>query len=211
MTTQLRILLVDDHWFVHEGVGLFLEQAGLQVEHAYTGEEAVERIGQGCPDVVIMDVSMPGAQLDGIEACREIRSRYGASPAVIIYTVAAAVSEKPWQPYAEAVLAGAAGYVDKGARKQELLEAIRLAAEGKPFFDPLRMQQAMLEWSRASQHEAAYKSLTRREREVLDLLREGKTNREIAEELSIAYDTVRNHVSNILGKLGVSRRGQVVG
>ncbi len=204
----MQVLLVDDHWFVHEGVGLFLEQAGLQVGHAYTGEEAVERIGPEDPDVVVMDVSMPGAQLDGIEACREIRSRYGSRPPVIIYTVAASVTEKPWQSYAEAVLAGAVGYVDKGARKQELLEAVRLAAEGKPFFDPLRMQQAIQEWNRASRRESAYRSLTRREREVLNLLQEGKTNREIAAELSIAYDTVRNHVSNILGKLGLSRRGQ---
>jgi two-component system response regulator DevR len=205
----MRVLLVDDHWFVHEGVGAYLEQGGFAVAHAYTGEEALEWLGSERPDVVVMDVSMPGAALDGIEACREIRSRYGAVPPVVIYTVAAAFAGEPWRPYAEAVLAGAAGYVDKGARKEELVRAIRLVVEGQPFFDPRRMQEAIVEWGRASQREAAYRSLTRREREVLELLQAGKTNREIAEALFIAYDTVRNHVSSILGKLGLSRRAEV--
>jgi len=205
----MLVLLVDDHWFVHEGVGTYLEANGCTVAHAYTGEEALELLEAALPDVVVMDVSMPGAQCDGIEACREIRSRYGAAPPVVIYTVAAAVAEEPWRPYAEAVLAGAAGYVDKGARKGALLQALHSVAEGRPFFDPQRMQEAMVAWDRASEREAAYRSLTRREREVLELLRAGQTNREIAEALSIAYDTVRNHVSSILGKLGLSRRGEV--
>jgi DNA-binding NarL/FixJ family response regulator len=206
---HMKILLVDDHWFVHEGVGAYLEANGYTVAHAYTGEEALDLIAQALPDVVVMDVSMPGAELDGIAACREIRSRYGAAPPVVIYTVASAVAEEPWRPYAEAVLAGAGGYVDKGARKEELDRAIRLVVEGRPFFDAQRIQEAMVEWSHASQREAAYRSLTRREREVFKLLQAGKTNREIAEELSIAYDTVRNHVSNILGKLGIRRRAEV--
>ena len=205
----MKVLLVDDHWFVHEGVGAYLEQAGFTVAHAYTGEEALASIEAERPAVVVMDVSMPGAQCDGIAACREVRSRYGLVPPVVIYTVAAAFAGEPWRPYAEAVLAGAAGYVDKGARKEELVRAIRLVAAGQPFFDPQRMQEALVEWGRAAQREAAYRTLTRREREVLQLLQAGRTNREIAEALSIAYDTVRNHVSNILGKLGMSRRAEV--
>lgn len=205
----MQVLLVDDHWFVHEGVGAYLEQAGLEVTHAYSGEEALERIAQEQPAVVVMDVSMPGAKWDGIEACREVRSRHGGVPPVLIYTVASTVAEEPWRPYAEAVLAGAAGYVDKGARKEELVRAIRTVAEGQPFFDPRRIQEAMVEWGCAAQREAAYRSLTRREREVLGLLQAGRTNREIAAELSVAYDTVRNHVSSILGKLGISRRAEV--
>lgn len=206
----LKVLLVDDHWFVHEGVGAYLEQGGFQVVPAYSGEEAVDLVGRECPDVVVMDISMPEAQLDGIEACREIRSHHGDGPAVLIYTVAADLVAQPWRPYAEAVLAGADGYVDKGARKEELVRAIRLVVEGQPFFDPRRMQEAMQEWARASRREKLYQSLTRREREVLALVKEGRTNREIAEALTIAYDTVRNHVSSILGKLGLSRRGEAI-
>jgi DNA-binding NarL/FixJ family response regulator len=196
---------------VHDGVGLYLEEAGFEVIHAHTGEEAVDLVDREQPDVVIMDIHMPQAELDGIEACRAIRDCYGAVPPVIVYTVAGDFNEQPWRPYAEAVMAGAAGYVDKGAKKKELVRAITLVAEGLAFFDPVRMQEAMLQWNEASCRDKRLDKLTRREEQVLALIQEGLTNKEISEELGITHHTVRNHVSSILNKLGLSRRGEAAG
>jgi DNA-binding NarL/FixJ family response regulator len=201
----MKILLVDDHVWIHDSVGLFLQQQGHEVLSAYSGEESLELVETEQPDLVLMDVSMPNAELDGIAACREIRNQHKMP--ILIFT-AAADFEEWWRPYAQAIMAGASGFVDKGAGKRGLRRAVQAAAEKHSFFDPHKVREATSNWERVCRKQKLYKRLSRREREVLDLIRQGKTNREIAEALVISFSTVRTHVENILCKLEVTGRAE---
>lgn len=200
----LKILICDDHDIVHDALTMLLELKGYEVVNARSGEEAIAMVVQKRPDLVLMDIIMPESRLNGIEACREIHNLYPKTP-VIMYTAASEYGDW-WLPYAEAVMAGAVGYVDKSSGKRGLLQAIQVVKRGGQFLDPEKRKQALREWDDVCRAERLYDELSPTEKEVLDLLLEGKTNAEIAEELSVTKWAVYPHVRNLLTKLKVSTR-----
>ncbi len=201
MPDPIRVLIVDDHAVVREGLRSFLElQDGIAVAgEAADGEEAVEAVERLRPDVVLMDLVMPKA--DGVEAMRRLRER-GASARVIVLT--SFLDDERLLP---AVRAGAAGYLLKDAQPQELARAIRTAHAGEALIDPAvaaRLVDALAE----DRRDDRYDELTPRERDVLELIGRGYSNKRIALELGAAEKTVKNHVSHVLAKLGVADRTQ---
>lgn len=202
----IRILIADDHTLFREGLrSLFASVADTRVVgEAASGEEAIVLAEALQPDVVLMDIQMPG--LNGIEATRRITH---ASPHIGVVMVT--MFEDDESVFA-AMRAGARGYVLKGADQEEMLRAVRCAARGEALFGPAIA--ARLTRFFAAPRPAAmpnlFPDLTDREREVLDLIAQGRNNETIADELIISRKTVRNHVSNILNKLQVADRAQAI-
>jgi DNA-binding NarL/FixJ family response regulator len=191
--------LVDDHEVVRLGLKALLDRHPTfeVVAEASTAREAVERVETFHPDVVVMDIRLPGGS--GIEACQEIADKYPESKVIMLTSYAED------EMLFSAIRAGAAGYVLKqiggrpGARHQAVGRARRCSAVTQRIFQEVRKA--------AREEEAsAFSALTHQERHVLLLVSEGKTNREIAKALFLGEGTVRNYVSSILSKLGVSNR-----
>lgn len=207
MTTSsasIRVLLVDDHAVVRLGLrSLLVNQPGFRVVgEAGTAAEAVALARQARPDVVLMDVRLPDGS--GIEACRKIKSENPECRVVML------TSYSDEEAIVGAVMAGANGYLLKQADSERLTQAIRDAASGASSLDP-RAAGALLTQFRelsAKQAEAELAGLTDRERRMLALIAEGYTNRAIGERLHLSEKTVRNHVSQLLRKLGFQRRSQ---
>jgi DNA-binding NarL/FixJ family response regulator len=201
MTT--RLMIVDDHEVVRMGLkaALEIEEDFTVVAEAGSGQDAIDRAKVQRPDIVLMDVRMDG--MDGIEACREIRSELPQTKVLMLTSFAEE------ETVVAALLAGAAGYVLKNVARARLLEALRAVARGESLLDS-KLTKNVLEKLMAGG--AAKKDedsvLTEREREVLVLIAEGATNKEIASKLVVSENTARNHVSHILGKLGFSRRSE---
>ena len=199
---KTRLMIVDDHEVVRMGL-----RAALEVEPDFTvvaeagnGKEAIEKARAHQPDIVLMDVRMDG--MDGIEACREIRSEYPDTKVLMLTSFAEE------ETVVSALLAGAAGYVLNNLARSRLLEALRSVARGESLLDS-KVTKGVLEKLVAGKDKAAPDDeLTPREREVLILIAEGATNKEIAQKLVVSENTARNHVSHILGKLGFSRRSE---
>jgi DNA-binding NarL/FixJ family response regulator len=199
----IRVLIVDDHAVVREGLRTFLElQEGLEVVgEAGDGEEALEEGQRLTPDVILMDLVMP--KLDGVSAMRALRYRV---PDARIIVLTSFLEDDRLLP---AIQAGAAGYLLKNVQPAELARAIRAAARGEAIIDPsaaAALVQALAENSRPRAAEP--ERLTRREREVLELIAGGRSNKRIALELGIAEKTVKTHVGHVLAKLGVTDRTQ---
>jgi two-component system, NarL family, response regulator LiaR len=199
----IKVLIVDDHAVVREGLRTFLElQDGLEVVgEAGDGEEALEEGQRLAPDVILMDLVMP--KLDGVGAMRALRDRVPDARVIVLTSF---LEDDRLLP---AIQAGAAGYLLKNVQPSELARAIRAAARGEAVIDPsaaARLVQAVADSStqRASEPER----LTRREREVLELIAGGRSNKRIALELGISEKTVKTHVGHVLAKLGVSDRTQ---
>jgi len=201
MSDPIRVLIADDHAVLREGLRSFLElQDGIEiVGDAADGAEAVELAEKLRPAVVLMDLVMP--KLDGVEAMRELRERVPETRVIILTSY---IDDDRLLP---AIRAGAAGYLLKNAEPQELARAIRAADAGEALIDP-SVAARLVERLAEDDSRDDYESLTAREREVLELIGRGFSNKRIALELDIAEKTVKTHVSNLLGKLGVADRTQ---
>jgi DNA-binding NarL/FixJ family response regulator len=205
VTEQIRVLVADDHPVYRDGLrGLIASAPDLALAgEAATGAEAVALAATARPSIVLMDLRMP--EMSGIEATRRILE---ADPAVGILILT--MSEDDESLFA-AMRAGARGYLPKDADSEELLRAIRAAAVGEAIFGA-SIAHKMITFFASRRPGAAspFPELTEREQEVLELIAAGRANREIAQRLSIAPKTVRNHVANIFNKLQVDDRGQAI-
>lgn len=196
----VRIFLLDDHEIVRRGVRELLEaEDDLEVVgEAGTAAEAVARIPATLPDVAVLDVRLPDGS--GVEVCREVRS---ANPALACIMLTSFSDD---EALFEAIMAGASGYVLKEVRGGELVGSIRRVAAGETLLDPALTTRVLERLRRGPEEDARLRDLTEQERRILGLLAEGKTNRQIAEEMFLAEKTVKNYVSNLLSKMGMSRR-----
>ncbi len=200
-----RVLLVDDHEVVRLGLRALLERYPDEfqvVGEAASGREALNMVEQLQPDVVVMDIRLPG--ISGIEACEAIVHDH-ADIKVIMLT-----SYAEDEMLFSAIRAGAAGYVLKQIGSDDLVRALRAVGRGEALLDPAVTRRVFQEVRRAVREEeaSAFAALSQQEKHVLLLVAEGKTNREIAKALYLGEGTVRNYVSSILSKLGVSNRAE---
>jgi two-component system nitrate/nitrite response regulator NarL len=201
----LRVVVADDHPFYREGLARLLRESGIDVvADVPNGEAAIEAVDRLAPDVVVMDLNMPG--LSGLEATRTLSQRAPATR-VLVLSVSAQEAD-----VTDAILAGASGYVLKDGPVEEVVAGINAAAAGHAVISP-RIAAVLLrrvrEHSDVDADEAlAGAPLSARELEVLALVAEGRANHEIAELLVISPSTVRNHISSILMKLQVENRVQ---
>jgi two-component system response regulator NreC len=202
----VKLLLVDDHPIVRSGLRmLFLSEPSMTiVGEASSGQEAIEAVKRLQPDVVIMDVSMPG--MTGIEATRRIKAAYPQT-AVLALTM-----YEDEQYFFEMLNAGASGYIPKRAAPDDLVSAIKVVAEGNVFLYSTLARFLIRDMAEraAAEPEQSEDVLTAREREVLTCIAEGMTNREIAEALVISIKTVERHRENIMAKLDMHNRVELV-
>jgi DNA-binding NarL/FixJ family response regulator len=195
---------VDDHEVVRLGLKALLEH-NTQFEvigEAGNARDAVELVARSQPDVVLMDIRLPGAS--GIEACEEITRRFPDTHVIMLTSYAED------EMLFSAIRAGASGYVLKQIGAEDLVRAIEAVGRGEALLDPAVTQRVFQEVRRAVKEEeaSAFANLSQQEKHVLLLVSEGKTNREIAKALFLGEGTVRNYVSSILSKLGVSNRAE---
>ncbi|WP_081898509.1 response regulator [Herbidospora cretacea] len=199
---MIRVFIVDDHEVVRRGVAVLLESEDdiRVVGEAGTVASAITRISALRPDVAVLDVRLPDG--NGVDVCREVRSRRPDLPCLMLTSFA------DDDALFQAVMAGAAGYVLKQIHGSDLVGAVRTVAGGRSLLDP-KVTRTMV---RRLRDDAARKDplavLTDQERRILEHVVEGMTNRQIGEEMFLAEKTVKNHVSRLLGKLGMRRRTQ---
>ena len=204
---KLRVLLADDHIVMREGLRALLDrQSNLEVVgECENGREAVELAGSLRPDVVVMDVGMPG--LNGIEATKTIVDRH-SSPAVVILSMHADESY-----VMRALKAGARGYLLKDSAAADLIGAIQAVSQGRSFFSPKVSRILAEDYVRILKQKGdvdTYDLLTSREREILQLLAEGKANKEVATALNISPYTVETHRKHILEKLNLHNPAELI-
>lgn len=200
----LRVMIVDDHEVVRNGVKALLEEAGgMSVAgEAGTVREAIDRAEWARPDVVVMDVRL--ADGSGIEATREIRAKLPRTQVLMLTTFA------DDEALFASIMAGAAGYVLKQIKGGDLVRAIRAVAAGENLLDPA-VTKGLLDRLRKGKHLLKDERLARlsgQEERILGFIADGKTNKQIGDELHLAEKTVKNYVSSILSKLEVARRAE---
>jgi DNA-binding NarL/FixJ family response regulator len=195
----VRIFLLDDHEIVRRGLReLFETQDDLEVVgEASNAEEAMTRVPPTRPDVAVLDVRLPGTS--GIEVCRDLRAELPELRCLMLTSFA------DDDALFAAILAGASGYLLKQIRGPELVSAVRRVAAGQSLIDPA-LTASVMERLRGKQEDERIARLSPQERRILDLIAEGKTNRQIGSEMFLAEKTVKNYVSNLLAKMGFSRR-----
>ena len=203
---KMKILIADDHPVFREGIRkLFDDQDDLEVVgQANNGEEAVQIAAELHPDLILMDIMMP--KVNGIEATRQIKQLLPATAILLL-------SGYSYDSYVIAALrAGAAGFLSKGARSNELLEAVRAVQKGEPVLDPTLAYKILSQLVSTGESDSKPKleELHDRELEVLKLAAKGMTNRAIADELYISERTVQTHFANIFRKLNVGSRTEAV-
>jgi DNA-binding NarL/FixJ family response regulator len=206
----IRVLIADDQMMVREGFSVLLgAMPDIEVVgEAVNGRDAVERVRELAPDVVLMDIRMP--ELNGIEATREIVAADGAAKVLVLTTFD--LDEYVYQ----ALRAGASGFLLKDASARQLADGVRVVAAGEAPLAPSVTRRLITEFSKLSEtprlvptgQQATYGDLTERETEVLVLIAQGLSNGEIAERLVVAESTIKTHVSRILVKLGLRDRTQ---
>lgn len=207
MTEAIRLLLVDDQRLMREGLHTLLEmEPGIEVAgEAGNGQEALDAYARLQPDVVLMDVRMP--IMDGVEATRRLRQRWPAARVIILTTF------DDDEYVFEGLRAGALGYLLKDVSMRELAEAIHTVMAGGVLIEPSVARKVVAEFARMAvaappDPQNLDEPLSERELEILRLLAQGLTNREIAQRLYLAEGTVKNYVTNILGKIGARDRTQ---
>ncbi len=200
--TAIRLLIVDDHPVVRDGLRAMFMHSNIEIiGEATDGLSAVEQARELIPDVILMDVRMP--DMDGLAATRLIKEE---NPGVVVVMLTSFESRDYLR---EAVDAGAAGYLLKGLERAKLLSAIEDVVDGASLFDSTELVSLLLEMKQHSNPLlTAIESLTQREEAVLGLVSAGKTNGQIAEELSFSIGTIKKTVQDIISKLGVSDRTQ---
>jgi DNA-binding NarL/FixJ family response regulator len=196
----VRVFLLDDHEVVRRGVRSLIEVEGdlVVVGEAGTAAEALARIPPTKPDVAIIDVRLPDG--NGVEVCREIRSRHPEIQCLVLTSFA------DDEALFDAIMAGAAGYLLKQIKENDLVDAIRRVASGQSLLDPQITTRVLERLRRPPVEDERLAALTDQERKILDLIAEGLTNRQIGERIFLAEKTVKNYVSNMLAKLGMERR-----
>ena len=200
--TTTRVLICDDHEVVREGLrGLIGRQAGMSVVgEAGSVAESIEAAAAAKPDVVIMDVRLPDGS--GVEACRAIREARPDTKVIMLTSYA------DDEALFASVIAGASGYVLKQTRGQAVVDAVASVAAGRSLLDPDVTGTVLKRLRESRAEDPALSSLTEQERKVVACLADGRTNREIGEALFLSEKTVKNYVSRILDKLGLSRRAE---
>ena len=207
LDTTIRVLICDDHALFRRGLVMVLEsEPGIEVvAEAEDGEEAVRKAGDAAPDVILMDVRMP--KMSGIEATRAIAEAVPTAKILML-----TVSDEEEDLY-EAVKAGATGYLLKEISIEEVANAIRAVMTGQSLISPSMASKLLSEFNnlaKAAQQKVLAPKLTDRELQVLKLVAQGMSNREVAEQLFISENTVKNHVRNILEKLHLHSRMEAV-
>ncbi|MEV8070651.1 response regulator transcription factor [Streptomyces sp. NPDC085995] len=203
--TPIRVFLLDDHEVVRRGVhDLLNDEADIEVVgEAGTVEQALVRVPALRPDVAVLDVRLSDG--DGVTVCRELRSRLPELACLML------TSFDDEEALLDSIMAGASGYVLKQIQGSDLVSAVRTVARGQSLLDPSATTKLMARLRGGQQQEEqpdALPGLTEREREILALIGEGLTNRQIGQRLYLAEKTVKNHISRLLAKLGVERRIQ---
>jgi DNA-binding NarL/FixJ family response regulator len=200
MSGQTRVFLLDDHEVVRRGLHeLFEAEDDLNVVgEAATADEAMIRVPATRPDVAVLDVRLNDG--DGVEVCRALRSALPELKCLMLTSFA------DDEALFSAILAGASGYVLKQVKGSDLVSAVRRVAAGGSLLDPALTRQVMDRLRGERPEDERLVRLTGQERNILDLIADGKTNRQIAEELFLAEKTVKNYVSNLLSKMGFARR-----
>ncbi|MEU5095631.1 response regulator transcription factor [Streptomyces sp. NPDC020996] len=201
----IRVFLLDDHEVVRRGVhDLLNDEPDISVVgEAATAEQALVRVPALRPDVAVLDVRLPDG--DGVSVCRELRSRMPELSCLML------TSFDDEEALLDSIMAGASGYVLKQIQGSDLVSAVRTVASGQSLLDPSATTRLMARLRHDQQHEEepdTLPGLTDREREILALIGEGLTNRQIGQRLFLAEKTVKNHISRLLAKLGVERRIQ---
>jgi DNA-binding NarL/FixJ family response regulator len=196
------VFLLDDHEIVRRGVKELLEAEGdLEVVgEAGTADEALSRIPPTRPDVAVLDVRLPDG--DGVQVCREIRSAHPEIQCLMLTSFA------DDEALFQAIVAGASGYVLKQIKGADVVEAVRAVGKGRSLLDPSLTARVLERLRSGSEEDELLARLSPQERNILRLIADGLTNRQIAEEVHLAEKTVKNYVSNLLSKLGMERRTQ---
>jgi NarL family two-component system response regulator LiaR len=202
MTSPIRVLIADDHAILRKGIRALLStEPDIEVVgEAGDGAEALTQAEALLPDVILMDLVMP--RMDGIEATQQVTRQQPGVQVLVLTSFAADDKVFP------AIKAGALGYILKDTGPDDLVRAIRQVHRGEPSLEPEIARKVLFELAQPPKQPPTLDPLTGRELEVLRLLAQGKSNREIAKDLVLAELTVRTHVSNILGKLHLANRTQ---
>ncbi|MFE6281557.1 response regulator [Streptomyces sp. NPDC057877] len=203
--TPIRVFLLDDHEVVRRGVHDLLDDEPdiTVVGEAATAEQALARVPALRPQVAVLDVRLPDG--DGVSVCRELRSRMPDLACLML------TSFDDEEALLDSIMAGASGYVLKQIQGSDLVSAVRTVAKGQSLLDPSAATKLMARLRGGQEQETevdVLPGLTAREREILALIGEGLTNRQIGQQLFLAEKTVKNHISRLLAKLGVERRIQ---
>jgi two-component system response regulator DevR len=198
----IKVFLLDDHELVRRGLRDLLEGEDdlVVVGEAGTAAEAIARVPATQPDVAVLDVRLPDG--DGIEVCRELRSQNPELRCLMLTSFA------DDEALFSAIMAGAAGYVLKQVRGNDLLDGIRRVAAGESLLDPSVTARVLDRLRNKPAEQDELSGLSTQERRIFELIGEGLTNRQIGEQMFLAEKTVKNYVSNVLAKLGMSRRTQ---
>ncbi len=205
MNNPIRVLIADDHAIVRSGVRMLLEvEPDFDVVgEAKDGHQAIALAGQLQPDVVLMDIAMPG--IDGLEATRQIKTHWPDIDVVVL------TMHRSEEHFFEMLKNGASGYLLKGAEPGDLIHALRVVAEGSVFIYPTMAQKLVQDYLNLSEGEGVMDpQLSPRENEILQLLIEGFTNKEIAEKIVVSLSTVHTHRTNLMKKLGLSNRHELI-
>jgi DNA-binding NarL/FixJ family response regulator len=202
-TPPIRVFLLDDHEIVRRGVQDLLEAEPdiVVVGDAFTAQQALRRVPALKPDVAVLDVRLPDG--DGVSVCRELRSQMPELHCLMLTSFA------DDEAIFDAILAGASGYVLKQIRGNDLVSAVRTVAAGGSLLDPATTASVLERMRQKAATRDPLGHLTEREKEILTLIGEGLTNKQIGERLFLAEKTVKNYVSGLLAKLGMERRTQV--